>query len=116
MSLVVTIINNDLTFFGVVLLIGLVLIGSIIVGFVIYGNVKKKRIDYVLSTSSKIKAIIGLNNKFSFYSIPSPVVLTRTCNSKKEFDRTDFSDFLTDCILDNHHYYRVLMGQVEDNL
>ena len=77
--------------------------------------IRKKRLEIVRVNSRKIERINNLNGSANFYDIDNPIVISRACSSKKEFDRLDFNDYLIACILEDHHYYRKELEKVRYN-
>ena len=71
--------------------------------------------EFVVRNSSKVKAIYLLNHKSHFEDIPYQHTLNKTCNSKKDYDRTRFKDYLLSHILDNRKEYDDLIHAVEKN-
>lgn len=66
---------------------------------------EKRRIQFVKDCSSKVKMIQSANEKYRFFDIPQSLTLRKECNSKNEFDRSDFRTFLISQILDDQKYY-----------
>lgn len=85
-----------------------------VVGFVVY-KINKKHIEIVETQSIKIGKILELNRKYYFYNISPLMSLTKTCKSKREFDRTKLKDFFVGCILEDHHYYKKTLNSVRQN-
>lgn len=93
-----------------------VLFGVLTVFFLVLYFILKYYIDRVDGTSIMLRSLDTLNKKYKFHKdIKKSERITRACNSKKQFERTDLEDYLLSIILEKVEYYDALISRIETN-
>ena len=108
------IVDSSFNWFDILLLIVFLIIIATIITVAVYHNEKKKRYDFVVETSNKLKRVRSINNTYKFYNV-YPLSFKRSCKSKKEFDRLDLKDFLVECLGENPESYSELIKMANKN-
>lgn len=78
-------------------------------------NFQSKKHKYMIENSPKLKALINLNEQYSFKRYVSKQSHNYRCKNKREFDRMSTKDYFYNCVLTHYQDYLKIIESIKYN-